>query len=114
VVAQLGSADSSLDMQVAPVILFSSQLPNKIDEYSFTFKISRKADVTCSFSKDSGSSPLLSTQNLLVSGQRPRTVSWRVGNAGEGWYRLTITVIYKNNSQKVEQFVRFYHHPSIR
>ena len=113
-VAQLDTADSSLDMKVAPVILFSSQLPNRISEYSFTFKVGRKADVTCSFSKDSGTSPSLATQSFLVIGQRPRTVSWRAVNANEGWYRLSISVIYKNNSQKVDQIVRFYHRATIR
>jgi hypothetical protein len=113
-VAQLGSGDSSLDMKVAPVLLFSSRLPNKIDGYSFIFKVSHKADVTCSFSKDFDNSPLLSTQSFEVTGGRPRTVDWNMGNLSEGWYRLIITVIFSNNGQKVDQIVHFYHRPSVR
>jgi hypothetical protein len=113
-VAQLGSGDSSLDMKVAPVLLFSSRLPNRIDGYSFIFKISRKADVTCSFTRDLDNSPVLSTQSFQVPGQRPRSVDWNVGRLSEGWYRLTITVIYSNNGQKVDQIIHFYHRPSVR
>lgn len=113
-VAQLGSGDPSLEMKVAPVLLFSAQLPSRIAGYSFIFKISRKADVTCSFSKDLDNSPLLSTQSFEVIGQRPRTVDWNVVNLNEGWYRLIITVIYSNNGQKVDQIVHFYHRPTFR
>jgi hypothetical protein len=113
-VAQLGSSDSALDMRVAPVILFSARQPEKISGYSFTFKISRKADVTCSFTKDVDNSPLLSTQSFEVIGQRPRTVDWNVGNLNEGWYRLIITVIYTTNGQRVDQIVHFYHRPSVK
>ena len=114
VVAQLGSDQPSVDMRVAPVILFGARYPDRITGYSFTYKISRKADVTCSFSKDVGNSPLLATQTSEVPGQRPRTCDWNVANLSEGWYKLTITIIYSNNGLKVDQFVRFYHRPSIR
>jgi hypothetical protein len=113
-VAQLGSADPSLDMRVAPVILFGTRHPDKITGYTFTYKISRKADVTCSFAKDVDNSPLLATQTSEVPGQRPRTVDWNVGNLSEGWYRLIITVIYSNNGEKIDQIVHFYHRPSVR
>jgi hypothetical protein len=113
-VAQLGSGDPSLDMKVAPVILFSARHPDRITGYTFTFKISRKADVTCSYTKDSDNSPILSTQSFEVPGQRPRTVDWNVGNLSEGWYRLIITVIYSNNGLKVDQIVRFYHRLNVR
>jgi hypothetical protein len=113
-VAQLGSADPSLNMRVAPVILFHAQHPERIAGYTFTFKISRKADVTCSFAKDLDNSPVLSTQSFEVPGQRPRTVEWNASNAREGWYKLTITVIYSNNGQKVDQIIHFYHRPSVR
>jgi hypothetical protein len=113
-VAQLDSDDPSLDVRVAPVILFSSQLPRSISGYSFTFKISRKADVTCSFSKDEDNSPVLSTQSFEMPGQRPRTVNWSASNAREGWYRLKINIIYSNNGQELNQIVHFYHRPNIR
>lgn len=114
VVAQLGSSDPSLDMRIAPVILFASRYPDKITSYTFTYKIGRKADVTCSFSKDADNSPLLATQSSEVPGQRPRTLDWNVSNLSEGWYRLVITVIYSNNGAKVEQIIHFYHRPNMK
>lgn len=113
-VAQLGSDDPSLDMRIAPVILFHSQSPRSIDRYSFTFEISRKADVTCSFSKDEDNSPILSTQSFEQTGRRPRTVNWSASNAGEGWYRLKINVVYSNNGQEINQIIRFYHRRNVR
>ena len=113
-VAQLDNDDPSLDMRVAPVILYTSQLPSNIGGYLFTFKISRKADVTCSFSKDEDNSPVLSTQSFGMPGQRPRTVNWNASNAKEGWYRLKINVVYSNNGQEVNQIIHFYHRPSAR
>jgi hypothetical protein len=114
VVAQLGSNDPTLDMRVAPVILYSSTYPAKIESYSFTYKIGRKADVTCSFSKDVDNSPLLATQASEVPGQRPRTVDWNVTKLSEGWYRLMITVIYSNNGARVDQVIHFYHRPIVK
>jgi hypothetical protein len=113
-VAQLDNDDPSLDMRVAPVILYSSQPPRNIGGYIFTFKIGRKADVTCSFSKDEDNSPILSTQSFEMPGQRPRTISWSTSNVKEGWYRLKINVVYSNNGQEVNQIIRFYHRPSLR
>lgn len=113
-VAQLDRDDPSLDMRVAPVILFSSQLPGSIGRYSFTFRVSRKADVTCLFSRDQDNSPVISTQSFETPGQRPRTVNWNASNAGEGWYRLKINVVYRNNAQERNQIVHFYHRPNIR
>jgi hypothetical protein len=112
-VAQLGSDDPSLDMRVAPVIFFYSQLPRSIGRYSFTFKISRRADVACSFSKDEDNSPVPSTQSFKMPGNRPRTVNWNASNAREGWYRLKINVVYSNNGQELNQILHFYHRPKI-
>lgn len=114
VVAQLDTDNPSLDMRVAPVILYESKAPRTVSGYSFTFKISRKADVTCSFSKDDANSPVLSTQSFKMFGQRPNTVNWKPTNAGEGWYRLTIKIVYGNNNGTVEQLVHFYHRPTTR
>lgn len=114
VVAQLDTDNQSLDMKVAPVILYGSKVPRAISGYSFTFKIGRKADVTCSFSKDDDNSPVLSSQSSKMLGQRPNTVNWKPTNAGEGWYRLTIKIVYGNNNGTVEQLVHFYHRPTIR
>lgn len=113
-VAQLGTRDPSLDMQLSPVILYSREPPSKITKYLFTFKVSRKADVTCSLFKDVKNSAVLSTQSFEMPGQRSRTVDWDVSNVSDGPYRLVITAIYRDNSQKVEQIVHFFHHASVR
>lgn len=112
--AQLGSDGPSLDMRVAPVILFHSQPPQTVGRYSFTFRISRRADVTFYFSKDEDNSPVLSTQSFAMPGRRPRTVTWDASNTREGSYRLSIKIVYSNNGQEVTQIVRFYHRPTVR
>lgn len=112
-VVQLDDDEPSMDMRVAPSILYHSSSPSIARDYQFTFKIGRRADVTCSFSKDEANSPIISRQAFEMSGQRPRTVSWNASNAREGWYRLRINVVYSNNGQEVNKVVRFYHRPNM-
>lgn len=112
-VVQLDNNEPSMNMRVAPGILYHTRAPGSASAYLFTFKIGRKADVTCSFSKDEDNSPIVSTQGFEMAGQRPRTVSWNASNAREGWYRLRISVVYSNNGQEVNKIVRFYHRPSV-
>lgn len=112
-VVQLGSDQPSVDVRVAPGILYHTRPPSAVGGYLFTFRIGRRADVTCSVSEDRDKSPVLSTQSFTMPGQRPRTVPWNAANARDGWYRLTIKVVYSNNGQEVNKIVRFYHCPSV-
>jgi hypothetical protein len=115
-VAQLDDNNLSPDMRVAPVILFYDQPPRTVGSYSFAFRISRKADVTCSFHRDEGKDSRVLFEKSFddMRGNRPRAVDLNASNVREGWYRLNISVIYSNNGQKIDQIVRFYHRPTIR
>lgn len=115
-IAQLDDNNLSPDIRVAPVILFYGQPPRTVGAYSFAFRISRKAHVTCSFYRDEGNDyrVLFEKQFDDMPGNRPRAVDWNVSQVKEGWYRLNINVIYNNNGQKVDQIVRFYHRPATR
>jgi hypothetical protein len=113
-VVQLDDNEALMDIRVAPAILYHTRPPAEASGYLFTFRIGRKADVTCSVSRDEDNSPVLQTQSFTWPGQRPRTVSWSAAHAREGWYRLRISVVYSNNGQEVNKIVRFYHRPSVR
>jgi hypothetical protein len=110
---QLNNDEPAVDVRVAPAILYYMRPPAEVSGYLFAFRIGRKADVTCSVSRDADNSPVLDTQSFNWPGQRPRTVSWNAANAPEGWYRLRINVIYSNNGQEVNKLVRFYHRPLV-
>lgn len=113
-VVQLDHDEPRIDIKVAPAVLYQAVMPRSARGYLFTFKVGRKADVTCLFSKNEDNSPVLVAEQFLdVRGQRPKTVRWDASTAREGWYRLRIKVIYKNNAQEVNKIVRFYHRPSI-
>lgn len=114
VLAQLNSDTPSQDVQVAPCLLFSSKLPKKIEGYLFTFKVGRKADITCSFSMDKGGVPILNTEPFQgVNANRPRTVRWSSLGAADGWYKLVITASFANNGEEITKTVHFYHHALV-
>ena len=113
-VVQLGSEEPSQDVRVAPAILYQSSPPRTIGKYLFTFMIGRKADATCSFSRDEDNSPILSTESFQMIGRRPRTCSWNASRASEGWYRLSVKITYSNNNEEANKVVHFYHRPSVR
>jgi|SRR6185369_7258393 len=110
---QLGNDQPSMDVFVAPAILYHTHAPSSVGSYLFTFKIGRRADVTCSISEDRDNSPVLSTQSFNMLGQRPKTVTWKAANARNGWYRMRISVVYSQNGQEVNKIIRFYHNPSV-
>jgi hypothetical protein len=110
---QLGTDEPLMEVRVAPSILYHTSAPQVVHGYLFTIKIGRRADVTCSFSRDEDNASVISTHTSEVPGQRPRTVSWDASTAREGWYRLKINVIYSNNGQEVNKVVRFYHRPCV-
>lgn len=112
-VAQLEKNDRSNDMTVAPVILFHSKPPLKVSEYSFVFRISRRANVTCSIFKDgSDGPPLLKKTFVKMLGNLPRSIVWDASSAGEGSFRLVIDVVYGNDGEDVTQVIHFYHRPT--
>lgn len=113
-VAQLEGNQQSPDMKVAPAILFYSSVPQKVSGYTFAFRISRKADVTCTISKDETDAATLYTKSITgMLGNLPRATTWNTANAPEGWYRLRINVVYRNDGKEINQFVHFYHRPTL-
>jgi hypothetical protein len=110
-IAQLGSGERSNDITVAPVILFYTKAPRKVTDYSFAFRISRKADVTCLIFKDgSDDPPVLKKVFPKMLGNLPRSIVWNASSATEGSYRLVIEVVYTNDGEDIKQVVHFFHH----
>ncbi|HXQ69319.1 MAG TPA: hypothetical protein VN844_02480 [Pyrinomonadaceae bacterium] len=113
-VAQLDSESPSLDMKVAPVMLFTGRRPTKVSGYSFTYSLNRRSNVTYSFASDSNpTNPLQEDKQNNVAEERSRTIIWDTSSVPEGWYRLTISATSRENNTKTEQVIHFYHRPRV-
>ena len=111
--ARLEKDDPSVDIRVAPCILFHSQPPTRIEGYIFGFKLSQRADVDWVITRDESNAPLLDRGSFKMPGRVARVIKWNASQAKDGWYRLKITVIFSSNGKEVNQLVRFYHRAAV-
>jgi hypothetical protein len=113
-VAQLETNQPSTDMKVIPAALFHTTQPRIVSRYAFAFRISRKANVTCTISEDKANGAVLNTKSIPgMLGNLPRSIVWDASAAKEGWYRLGINVVYRNDNKEINQIVHFYHRPKL-
>lgn len=112
--ARLEKDDPSVDVRVAPCILFYSQPPARVDRYIFGFRLSQRADVDWLISRDEKNAPTLDRASFKMPGRVARVIRWDASQAKDGWYRLKITVIFSSNGKEVNQIVRFYHRAVVK
>ena len=100
--------------EVAPAILYHSQLPGKVDGYLFTIKINGDGRLSCSIYREGEASAVMTKTYQRIPGGRPFTVRWEVKDAKEGTYSLVCKGYFLDSHQPIQQTVRFYHRPAIR
>jgi hypothetical protein len=113
-VVRLGGTAPSEDEHVAPVALFYSGSPTKVDGYKFAF--SAEAQATLKFSIYSENTGALIGQEQIfdVDAKKSKWVRCSASSWAEGGYRLTITGKWKANNQPINPHtIHFYHMASL-
>ncbi|HBA72077.1 MAG: hypothetical protein A2X82_02700 [Geobacteraceae bacterium GWC2_55_20] len=111
--ARLDRQEPSALERVAPIILYSSQLPTKADEYLFTFKTSADARLNCSIYREGGTLALYSINLSRQRGGRPFVFRWNSSKAARGAYRVVIKGYFLDSNAAIGQAVSFYHEPLV-
>jgi len=99
--------------EVAPAILYYSQLPAKINGYLFTMKINGDARLSCSIYREGEASGVMTKTYQRIPGGRPFSVRWEVKDAQEGTYSLVCKGFFLDSNEPIQQTVRFYHRPRV-
>jgi hypothetical protein len=98
---------------VAPAILYHTELPKKVDGYLFTMKINGDARLSCSMYREGEASAVMTKTYQRIPGGRPFTVRWEA-TAQEAPYSLVCKGYFLDSNQLIQQTVRFYHKPTIK
>lgn len=110
--ARLSNPDPGATEEVAPVILYHSQIPDVLEgEYMFTFKTSGNAAVICSIYDWKTEERVFTRTFPLKRGERPFTFRWNGSQAEEGYYRLEIGGQLLDSGDWFGKTVIFYHKP---
>jgi len=103
---------------VAPVTLYSLEVPETVEGYRFVFLPNQRMRLQFQVFPDKGNQPLEAPQTLsVVLAGSPQPVAWKMGNARDGWYKLVIKgFLLSDNAgnSSVSRVVRFYHSRRFR
>lgn len=111
VVVRLGSGDTPMREQVAPVLFYHTQPPKLVTGYLFTFTSSARARLTAQIYR--GEKSVFKQVFQAQLGGVPFTVPWEADGAPAGPYRLTLTGYFLDTNQPIDQEVQFYHQPKL-
>ena len=114
VVVRLKNPKPGMVEQVAPVILYHSNVPTTIEGYLFTFKTNAEARLTCSIYQAGEANPVFTCTFRRQRAGRPFTVRWNSSLAQEGPYLLHITGYFLKTNDFIDQTVRFFHQPVVK
>ncbi len=100
--------------EVAPVILYSGNHPNRISGYAFTFTTNRDARIRYSIRNENTRRNVV-TENRYSrkKGNKPFQISWNDTPTGNGFYKLILKGYFVSNGESIRQSVRFYHKSRI-
>lgn len=99
---------------VAPALLYSAALPQRIDAYVFTLKSNNDAKLSCSVFKEALREPIMTQNFRRVPGGRPFVIHWSARGEPDADYKLVCEGFFIGSNQRVEQTVRFYHKSGVR
>jgi len=115
VLARLDKRSPSALEKVAPVVLYQSQYPQRVNGYVFDFRLREDAKVKAAVYAAEGGDAL--THRDLGRERGGRTFSFRWDVAAppvpEGWYKLVLSGYMLTTNDPVSQVVEFYHQPRI-
>jgi hypothetical protein len=99
---------------IAPAILYHARPPDKIGGYLFTMKTNGDARLSCKVYREGEPAELMMQAFRRIPGGRPFTLRWDAASAQEGQYSLVCKGYFLDNSQPVQQTIRFFHKPTAR
>jgi len=114
VVARLRQPEPRQKEDIAPLILYHSQLPERVTGYLFTFKTSNDARLSASVYKHVSAEPIFTQIFRRQAAGRPFTVHWDSSGVEEGDYTLKVSGFFLNTSDEILQTLHFYHQPKLK
>jgi hypothetical protein len=113
-VARVNRAAAREEEQVAPVVLYHTSYPSKINGYRFAFKVGSGANLDYVIYADNSSTPLLEKKLGKRSGGEPFVILWDCSKAPAGYYELVVDGHSLRDNSQLHQSVKFYHQPEIK
>jgi hypothetical protein len=119
VVVCLGANCDTTDdlvLTVAPAILYSSNLPNVIAGYQFTFKPVAHENLTFNVYQDVDGNATGETIASRIFSDVPPGLPFNVhfdSPKHEGWYQLQVSGVKLYSEESVSKVIRYYHAPVI-
>jgi hypothetical protein len=101
--------------RVAPVVLYQSQFPERVNAYVFHLRVREEAHLEAKIFRQGETVPVMSWDSWRQRGGRPFSVKWDVppSPTAEGAYRLVLSGYLVPTNDPVRQEVEFYHRPRI-
>ena len=113
VVARLRSPYPDIKEEVAPVCLYFSKPPDKINGYVFIFKTSQDARIGWQVYQEDNSKLVYELPYIRLSAGVPFVFRWDCAKNPAGHYRLVGTGYYKYGNDPFSCHVDFYHQPYV-
>lgn len=110
---RLDKAKPAIVEKVAPVVLYSTKVPDRIRGYLFTLRANGDMRTTCSVYKEGDANMLFKRHIRRQRAGRPFTVRWDSTGRPAGLYRLQVSGFFLDTSDRVDQVVSFYHQPNV-
>ncbi len=102
---------------IAPVILYRSRAPSRIEAYNFTFWSSQDAAISATLQRESGGIVPGShfpgqVQPMRILAERPLTIFVDCADLSANAYKLVLNIRYTSGASAV-RVVHFYHSPGV-
>ncbi len=111
-VARLETASRKVEY-VAPVLIYHTSVPTKINGYRFAFKVGGSAKLNYAVYQGKSHKPLFEQELGRQSVGTPFVISWDSSTAPAGFYKLVVKGYFLNDFRRVRQDIHFYHQPLV-
>ncbi len=115
VVARLGRERPGKEERVAPVVLYHSTPPSRVEGYRFTLKVNGEARIACKIYQigKPDRDPVHRRNPNKEKAGRPFAVRWRTAGQQDGWYKLVVDGYFLFNNRPIYKMIQFYHRNKI-
>lgn len=114
IIASLKPAAKSDVEYIAPVLIYHSVPPTKINGYLFAFKVGDCAMLSYVVYQGKNVDPIAAGKISKQSVSEPFVIYWDSSLAKEGSYELIVDGYFLKNNKPIYKSVQFYHKPSFK
>ncbi len=104
---------SSTDEQIAPGILYHTNLPDRIEGYVFTLKTGEDSRLNIKVIQKATGKEIKSQRFRKKRAGRPFTIYWNAKDAPAGTYKLEIKGFSLVTNEPIHKIITFYHQPFL-